>query len=286
MSFQITVVVPTHRRSQKLELCLMSISKQALAEKINLQLLIVDNSTSPNDSLEIQNLIHSFCAAQVFRTTTGVNAARNKGLKNAEANIVLFIDDDCVLLGPGFIQKHIDFHQNNSLAFAAGGQYLVGSNANYIEREYVLAQRAWLCRGQVSGSQEVRFLLGGNLSIKKEVASKNNIFFDEKIVYGGSETEFFVQALRLGLMSFRIEADLSHDCKMNFAEYCRKAFRQGRGKAYREKKWGREVCNKLYIQKTFENQKNGSIQISKWVLKSAQSYFFKKGYSEGWKQKD
>ena len=47
----------------------------------------------------------------------GVARARNQLINHAHGEIILFLDSDCVLCDPQWIEKHVRFHQNPLVLF-------------------------------------------------------------------------------------------------------------------------------------------------------------------------
>lgn len=275
MNLTLSVVIPTHLKAQTLFECVRSVSHFSKQQSLNLSLIIVDNSGG-RSKLALGEFSHGFCEIDVIQSSRGVNSARNAGLLGAKTDIVLFLDDDCVIQDSDFLGRHLEFHRTHPEAFAAGGDYLVRKNAGFLESVYVSSQREWLLSGRNPITQEAQFLLGGNFSLKRDLAMKSRLLFDEAIVYGGSETEFFVHAKNLGLKCFYINASISHDCQMSLVEYLRKAYKQGQGKAYREIKWGSELCRSIYINPRPASVT--SLASRRGLLQKLQNFIFQRGY--------
>jgi glycosyltransferase involved in cell wall biosynthesis len=271
--FDITIVVPTVRKSANLMKCVEAIIRAAQDSKIRSEILVVDNSLLPKPLILSTAMIGEFHKVDVLVCAKGVNKARNLGLKNANSPVVLFIDDDCIVPNSKFLQTHLFFHRENKEIFAAGGMYSVAPETNQISRCYIERQNDWLSRGMNSNTKKVNFLIGGNMSIKKEFSIKFNLFFDEMILYGGSETEFFTRAFNAGMECYLLEAPVIHKCQINIFEYCKKQFKQGRGKKYRENKFGYVLANSIYVNA-------GNKQKIKSILPKLGAYFFKIGYGK------
>jgi glycosyltransferase involved in cell wall biosynthesis len=271
MSFELSVVIPTLRKSNRLNDCVHSICRSAEVCGIKTEVLIIDNSNNKKPLAPSKFSGNEFSRVEVLRSKQGVNIARNKGLTSSQADVVLLIDDDCVLSDELFLTKHIDFHSKNKTALACGGFYQTIEHSNSIDLAYVKSQNEWLRRGFDEKTKQANYLLGGNLSVKKKLLLENNLFFDENIKYGGSETEFFVRTKAAGFTCFVIDAVADHLCEMNLINVCVKSFKQGYGKKYRETKFSFEVSNRLYIHKSFPINSNK-------IVNRMQSFFFSFGY--------
>jgi glycosyltransferase involved in cell wall biosynthesis len=275
VNFDLSVVVPTLRNSSSLQDCLNSIVLAANTSKLFVELLVVDNSRKQEIDLKFNpSPVSEFVKLRFLRSPKGANKARNRGLEQASAEVVLFVDDDCIAVDSCFLSKHFSFHQKNTTAFAAGGSYITSMTATPLEVFYVEGQRSWLQRGRHQASNRINFLLGGNFSLKKSIAIRNNLRFDENLQYGGTETEFFVHANSKDLESYFIEANVEHRCRFNFFQLCKKAYRQGLGKQYRERKWTLAVANRIYVQGPSKSSNHEQMGL----LNVLQSWSFKFGY--------
>jgi GT2 family glycosyltransferase len=85
----ISVVIPTLRRSEELEECLDALSKQTFK---NFEVIIVNNKGELN---YLKNKYFNISVVQ--QNKEGLVSARNIGLFNAKGRIVSFIDDDVVV---------------------------------------------------------------------------------------------------------------------------------------------------------------------------------------------
>ena len=94
----ISVIVCTYNRSQQLKQCLGSLEKQIVPEGLSWEVLVVDN----NSTDDIKKFIEEFKKSTIlniryeFEEKLGVSFARNTGCREANGNIILFIDSDAV----------------------------------------------------------------------------------------------------------------------------------------------------------------------------------------------
>lgn len=272
MNYDLSILIPTFRKSTKLLVCVESCIASAELCGIKTEILIIDNSqftTALNPSTYKSSASVSL---KVLTSLRGANRARNKGLQSANAPILLFIDDDCVISCPNFLNRHIQFHRDNPSAFAAGGGYSVPKKSGVIDRFYIQGQQQWLRRGLFPNSNQTGFLVGGNLSVKRDMLIQNGLLFDEKIIYGGTETEFFARVLEKKLDCYFIDAEIAHVCHMSLWDLCLKSYKQGCGKKYREVKLGKNIAESLYRNRDLSLPKKN-------LLSTISAFFFQLGIS-------
>jgi glycosyltransferase involved in cell wall biosynthesis len=114
---KISVIIPYFNRKQHLLLTLEQLLKQRPVQG-DFGILVIDDGSLI--SIEERNLSSKI---RWFRTThQGAASARNIGISEAKGDIYVFIDCD-ILVGPDFIDNHIDFHKNNPNTVAVGLRY-------------------------------------------------------------------------------------------------------------------------------------------------------------------
>ena len=135
----VTIVVPTAGRVALTRTCLESIQTASSADGVQVEVLIVDSS-----SLLEQTHLHAICAQLGAEFLTGppsVSDKRNLGAEQARAELVMFVDSDCVV-GPGCLAAHLATLQQPAVHASQGTILFRG-----LER---LAFRAVRCSGILS----------------------------------------------------------------------------------------------------------------------------------------
>lgn len=95
MPLDISIIICTYNRAQVLKETLLSFLKLNWDENISHELLVVDNSSKDNTKDVIaefkkQNPFIKY----IFEEKIGLSYARNRGIKEAEGEIITFVDDD------------------------------------------------------------------------------------------------------------------------------------------------------------------------------------------------
>lgn len=166
----------------------------------------------------------------------GVNRARNFGAHKARGELLLFLDDDCVLPNQNFLNElHLLFQERPDF-FALGGRYLSSRGAGWRVRGYNSMANAWIGSRVKAGERNLPIsrstqLLGGNACYRRELFALGHDF-DENIVSGGDEAEFHSRLCRNGFnLGLSERLDVIHLADNSWRTLVLRAWRQGRGRA-------------------------------------------------------
>jgi glycosyltransferase involved in cell wall biosynthesis len=217
---QVSVVIPTHLRPSEAQELVATLREQ---RGVSLEIIIVAN---PHEQV-LANLPH----VRYFSTSPpGANRARNRGLAEANGEIVFFIDDDCLLQDRNLLQKHYALHEKNTHVTGFAGSYELHGRGSWWGRVYHRLQNRWLTGGAIPGP-ETELFVGGHVSFKKSKLS--GLTFDDQMAYGATETELNVRlALRGDKVEFHEQLKVSHRLELSAFEFYRRAYFQGRGNGY------------------------------------------------------
>lgn len=102
----ITVIIPTHNRSDLFEEAIDSLIEQSNS---NWEVIVVDDKSSPNEKSKIKNICSKDSRVRFVTNdgTKGASASRNIGLNRATSDYVLFMDSDDVL-APHCIESRLN----------------------------------------------------------------------------------------------------------------------------------------------------------------------------------
>ncbi|MDE8346352.1 MAG: glycosyltransferase family 2 protein, partial [Acidocella sp.] len=205
----VSVVIPTFNRAPFLR----AVIKQVLCQSFTRYELIVIDQSDPDSAALNNTFIHHCNDARLhylFIAARGPSNARNEGLARARGEIVLFIDDDVILLDDHFIAAHYGVYANR----AVGG--VVG---RHVERTLTMNARETACR--VSPGGRTIFNLFGTVPVRVGSAKGSNMSFRMEAVaqIGGfdrylnflDETDFSTRIIAAGwVLMFEPSAELVH----------------------------------------------------------------------------
>jgi glycosyltransferase involved in cell wall biosynthesis len=190
----ISVIVPTYNRDQILQESLEELLQQ---DYPNFEILVVDQR--PNHPPQLQTYLEQLATTgkiQLFQPDwASLPGARNYGVRRAQGEILLFIDDD-VKLPPGFLQAHVQVYQQDSQIGAVAGRVfdrMKIADAKWIDpsTEKVIEDLppeamdpaiAWYHIDLVHTikPQRVITVRGCNMSFRREIFTTHRLYFDER----------------------------------------------------------------------------------------------------------
>jgi len=115
---KISIIIPTHNRSEQLKAVLKSIFK--LNDKVSFEIIVVDNNSTDNTKAVcdfFKNIKY------VFEKNTAFSKARNTGAVNSTGQILLYLDDD-VLVNDGSLTSILKVFKENKKCGAIAGKIL------------------------------------------------------------------------------------------------------------------------------------------------------------------
>ncbi len=121
----LTAALCTYQRAPLLQEALESLVTQELADPSRVEVLVVDNG-STDDTIEIsRSFADRFsCALRVVtEPRKGLSFARNTAIRQAQGNIVAFLDDDAVA-SPTWAAGHLEAYDNDAEVCAVMGRIL------------------------------------------------------------------------------------------------------------------------------------------------------------------
>lgn len=232
-----SVIIPTLGKSPHLRGLLERLQRQTT--DFEFEVLVVANI--PQQALrQLVNSMGSVGQGRFEYLETGrmgANLARNKGIERAQGAILLFIDDDSILDSDTFLARHLEHHRENPDAACIGGPYRLSPLHTKWDSAYHAIAHNWLHR-HLRKDHRTSQLLGGNMSIKKSALDLYGWKFDDEIGFGGAETGLCLRfALANRDLLYFEDLEIGHAPDLDRSTFCRKAFLQGAGAKWREKKF-------------------------------------------------
>jgi len=207
----ISILIPTLERYQSINELVNQLIEQSYS---SFEIIIVDQSKQENQLL--QDLQKENQKIKYFKIErVGTCLAKNFGIKKASGEIIIFMDDDCRVENPDFIQHHVSNYDD--LKIAGVGGRLIDKNT-HLNRETT----GPVCRVSKTGrifpnansdiKQEINAPRGGNMSFRRSVIFEVG-GFDERLIGNAmrEETDFSLRVVEAGYkIIFEPRADNIH----------------------------------------------------------------------------
>ncbi len=121
----ITVVICTYNRDKFIGAALECLARQTLTPSL-FEIVVVDNNSTDNTAFISKNFITAhpeLNARYVLETNRGLSFARNRGIEEAKAPIITFMDDDAEAV-PGFLESILHFLKDHPTTAGIGGKVI------------------------------------------------------------------------------------------------------------------------------------------------------------------
>jgi len=176
-----TIIICTYNRARYLTPLLESLARNDF-DKARFEILLVDNNSTDETPSVFQRFAQShpeISCRYVQEPEQGLSAARNKGIREAQGDVIIYVDDDA-LVDEHYISYYMEYLESHPEVMAAGGP---------IEPQYETHEPDWmtdytralLC-GRLNYGNCVRefpagrYPGGGNAAYRREVFQKVGLF--------------------------------------------------------------------------------------------------------------
>lgn len=260
----ISVVVCTYNRELYLPKMLDSVAKQNCA-KSDFELILVNNKSTDNTEeiclkYKAENTSVNF--NYFLETNQGLSYARNRGIKEAKGDFIVFVDDDA-FLDENYIKELKSYLQTVPSNLGFGGKILP-----YLECElpkwmskYLSSLMSIIDLGNdVTLFKGSKYPIGANMGVSRTVVDKIGMFNESlgrtgTSMLGGEEKDFFFRIKEAGFPIYYFPKMLVHHvipAKRLTVEFIKKQA-EGIG-----------VSEKLRTKKSGEFLKRSILEFYKW----------------------
>lgn len=228
----LSIVIPTYNRAEQLDRALAHLYEQEVAHESYEVIVVDDGSMDETDKVLKAWKLKWPQLQSLHQKNSGQATARNRGIKKASGQVILFGQDD-IYASPGFLAEHIRYHQEHPEMHSA----CLGLTEWWPELE-VTDYMNWLTHGgpqfayyKLIPGEIVSpfFFYTSNISLKSEILKQNP--FDESFKgYGWEDVELGYRLMKKGLeLEYTPNALAWHDHPMTPMDLERRMFAIGKG---------------------------------------------------------
>jgi glycosyltransferase involved in cell wall biosynthesis len=251
MLSQISVVVCTRNRYAHLERCLKSMVK---ADWPCRELIVIDGSDDKSTIELNKKATKSVGGTYFYEEKKGLSAARNRGIKESNGDIVMFADDDFIVK-KGWIANLIRHYSDanvvcctgrmlpyrtdelsdlfeQSLSFDKGDRVRLFSKDDIGVNQLFNAARVF-GRRKLGGDAPVPWAVGnGYFSLRKKALKYAGYFYEDLGIgtpaLGGEEIEMFYRLLKSGLKAvYDPTGVILHNHRQSYNDFFKAAYNAG-----------------------------------------------------------
>jgi MoaA/NifB/PqqE/SkfB family radical SAM enzyme/glycosyltransferase involved in cell wall biosynthesis len=221
----ISVIIPSYNRKDKLKACLDSLSAQAYPAG-SFEVIVIDDGSTDGTREMLEALTRANAGVRfAAQQHKGPAAARNLGARLARSGVIGFTDDDCIV-DRAWISKMVEAHRQDPRCAAVGGSTEVDPGNMQAQVSQFLSDGAIQTR--INGSVETIFFPTCNVSIKKEFFGKG--FNEHFPLPAGEDLDFFWTLFKAGgAFAYRKDIKVFHNCHTDPVSFFKQAFMYGRG---------------------------------------------------------
>jgi len=184
---QISIIIPTYNRSEILFECLKRLEVQTFPKE-NFEVIVVDDGSEE----DIKAVVEKFKKINILylkQSKEGQAKALNLGIKEAHGEIVVFLDNDMMVV-PEFVEEHFRSHIGKDKTVVRGAY----TNTTDFKRP----KEGATCKQFYSRA----FFITGNVSIRKSDVLEIGLFDEDFTQYGWLDLELGKRLRKRGFSAF------------------------------------------------------------------------------------
>ena len=272
----VSFIICTYNRDAYIEKALRCVANQK-TEATRFELIVIDNKSTDSTASICSRLQAEFTNINFhyyLEENQGLSHARNRGIKEAQGEILVYLDDDA-FIDDNYCEKLISFYQSNSEVSCTGGKTipLFENGKPTWMSNYLLPLVAAVDLGEKAKPFPFnQFPIGANMAVRKSVVTLVGLFDVNlgrkgKNLQGGEEKDFFNRIRALGHIPWYLPDTLAHHvipASRMSKEFIRK---QAHGIGFSERLRVKSIGGNAVITKYFS-------EIAKWFATFVLCFFY------------
>ncbi len=194
---KVSVIIPTLNRADLLATTIDKIASQTLPQD-QYEILVVDNGSTDHTRSVLDQKSKVYPNLRTFsQLKRGAAPTRNVGIRNAEGETVVFIDDD-MFAEPDLLEAHLKYHQQHRRASIIGTVTVPWRVSNDPFLRYLRDRRIFNPYSITGGPLDFSYYHTGNVSTARALLVEAGGFNEEFYIYGMEDIELGYRLERLG----------------------------------------------------------------------------------------
>ncbi|MCK5617522.1 glycosyltransferase family 2 protein [Candidatus Pacearchaeota archaeon] len=188
---KLSVVIPTYNRAEILKTCLEKLVAQ---QGVDFEVIVVDDGSTDSTESVMSDFQKNPKITYIKQKSSHQAVARNRGVKAATGDIIVFIGDD-IFVEPEFLMKHHDRHVENPdenvvvLGYTTWDPALkINSYMRFLEDSGWQFGYKFLKPAMIGRTDPFKFFYTSNISLKRSFFNKEQ-FNEDFVVYGWEDIE-------------------------------------------------------------------------------------------------
>jgi glycosyltransferase involved in cell wall biosynthesis len=181
-SVAVSVVMPTHNKAALIRRDLIPLLEQAGLTRAY-EVIVVDNNSQDSTLHVLEQLAANYPHLRYVRETRqGAGAARNRGVLESKGELLIFVDDDIVVL-PDHVARHCAYHNGTNTPICVVGYVEDKSEFDsQLLQQYARTRTSITTRGTPSRNVGLS-LAAGDFSIRRDVLERVRFEQDGRVQY-------------------------------------------------------------------------------------------------------
>jgi glycosyltransferase involved in cell wall biosynthesis len=194
---KVSVIIPTLNRADLLIETIDRIQNQTVSRDVY-EVVVVDNASSDHTQTVLAEKSRTYSNLRFLsQSKRGAAATRNEGIRNAEGEIVLFIDDD-IFAEPTLIETHLNSHARHPRASIIGAVTAPWGDVPDPFLRYLRDRGIFNPYSITGGPMDFSYYHTGNVSTSRALLVECGGFNEEFYMYGMEVIELGYRLERLG----------------------------------------------------------------------------------------
>ena len=200
---KVSVIIPTKNRKKILRKYLQALNNQSYDHN-KFEIIIIDDGSSEDNKTMIEKINLKPEVNYIYQENTGPAQARNRGIKLAKGEYVVFIDDD-IIVNRNFLKNHMKNHKSNDNVIVHGPVIYTNDLENPRNTEKKMRDFS------------NAYFATGNASIKKDHLKKVGLFDSRFNEYGWEDLELGTRLKKLNLKPVQEKEARGYHLKHEFS---------------------------------------------------------------------